>query len=73
MAQLLERSAIAARVEGPQAHASGIFALNADGVDAICVFFLVHRSVASIRYSVRRLRKKMAEIPIGVCLWERMT
>jgi predicted PurR-regulated permease PerM len=69
LAQILEKHGVAARVEGPQAHASGIFALSADGVNAICVFFLDHRSVASIRYSVRRLRKKFADIPIGICLW----
>jgi hypothetical protein len=68
--QLLERRNIAARGAGPQAlTTSGIFGLKADGVKAICVFYLDHQGLASIRYSVRRLRKKFPNLPIAVCLW----
>jgi predicted PurR-regulated permease PerM len=68
--QLLERRNIATRGAGPQAlTTSGIFGLNAEDVDAICVFYLDHQSLASIRYSVRRLRKKFPTTPIAVCLW----
>jgi predicted PurR-regulated permease PerM len=68
--QLLQRRNIAARSAGPQAlTTSGIFGLNADGVAAICVFYLDHQGLASIRYSVRRLRKKFPNLPIAVCLW----
>src|SRR3984957_8848875 len=68
--QLLERRNIAARGAGPQAlTTSGIFGLNADGVKAICIFYLDHQGLASIRYSVRRLRKKFPNLPIAVCLW----
>jgi predicted PurR-regulated permease PerM len=68
--QLLERRNIATRGAGPQAlTTSGIFGLNAEGVDAICIFYLDHQSLASIRYSVRRLRKKFPATPIAVCLW----
>jgi len=70
LAQLLERRNLAARVEGPQVlTTTGIFRLAAARVSAICIFFLDHRSTASIRYSVRRLRKKFPEIPICICLW----
>jgi hypothetical protein len=48
---------------------SGIFALTAEDADAICVFFLDHRNIASIRYSVRRLRRKFPSISIGICPW----
>jgi predicted PurR-regulated permease PerM len=68
--QLLQRRNIATRGAGPQAlTTSGIFGLNADGVKAICVFYLDHQGLASIRYSVRRLRKKFPNLPIAVCLW----
>jgi predicted PurR-regulated permease PerM len=70
LVQLLDRRQIATRVAGPQAlTTSGIFGLNASGVGAICIFYLDHQSLAAVRYSVRRLRKKFPEIPIAVCLW----
>jgi hypothetical protein len=70
LAQLLERRSISARVAGPEALTTGgIFALKANGAQSICVFYLDHRSLAAVRYSVRRLRKKFVNIPIAVCLW----
>jgi hypothetical protein len=48
---------------------SGILGLDAKDADAICILYLDHRSMASIRYSVRRLRKKFPTIPVAVCLW----
>ena len=70
LAQLLERKSIAARVASSEAlTASGILSLKADGLQAICVVYLDHHSMASIRYAVRRLRKKIANVPIAVCLW----
>ena len=38
-------------------------------MSAICVFYLDHRSLAAVRYSVRRLRKKFVNIPVAVCMW----
>jgi predicted PurR-regulated permease PerM len=69
LVQLLERKGVSTRLAGPEALASGIFALDANGVQAICVFYLDHRSPAAVRYSVRRLRKKFIDIPVAVCLW----
>ena len=70
MVQLLARRQIATRVAGPRAlTTSGIFELNAKGIGAICIFYLDHQSLAAVRYSVRRLRKKFPNIPIAVCLW----
>lgn len=70
LVQLLERRGIATRVAGPQALTTiGIFGLKAEGVRAVCVFYLDHQSLASVRYSVRRLRKKFMNVPVAVCLW----
>jgi predicted PurR-regulated permease PerM len=70
LAQLLERRDIPTRLAGPQAlTTSGIFGLDAVGIRAICVFYLDHRSLAGVRYSVRRLRKKFPGVPVAVCLW----
>ncbi len=69
LVQLLQRKGVSAELAGPEALAGGIFALNASGVCAICVLYLDHRSLAAVRYSVRRLRKKFTDIPVAVCLW----
>ncbi len=70
LAQLLERRNVSTRLARPESLTTGgIFALNASGVHAICVFYLDHQSLAAVRYSVRRLRKKFTDIPIAVCLW----
>src|SRR3984957_15018757 len=70
LVQLLARRRIATRVAGPRAlTTSGIFELNARGIGAICIFYFDHQSLAAVRYSVRRLRKKFPNIPIAVCLW----
>ena len=70
LAQLIEREGAAANVLGPEALTTrGIFSLDAHGADVICVVYLDHRSIASIRYAVRRLRKKFPATPIAVCLW----
>jgi hypothetical protein len=70
LAQLLERRNIATRLAGPDAlTTSGIFALKREGIQAICILYLDHRKMASVRYSVRRLRKKFVNVPIVVCLW----
>jgi hypothetical protein len=70
LAQLLERPHVSARVAGPQAlTTSGIFGLSAEAVDAICVVYLDQQSMAAIRYSIRRLRKKYPATAIAVFLW----
>jgi predicted PurR-regulated permease PerM len=70
LVQLLDRKGISTRGAGPQALSTkGIFALNAIDVDVICVVYLDHQSLASVRYSVRRLRKKSPNVPIVICLW----
>jgi hypothetical protein len=43
--------------------------LSPDGVEALCIFYLGRQSLAVVRYSVRRLRKRFPGVPIAVCLW----
>jgi predicted PurR-regulated permease PerM len=70
LVQLLERRGVAARAAKPQVLTNrGILELRAEGVDAICIFYLDHQSLAAVRYSVRRLRKRFPQTPIAVCLW----
>jgi hypothetical protein len=66
----VEREHITARVHGPEALSiSGASRLNPDGVEALCIFYLGRQSLAVVRYSVRRLRKRFPGVPIAVCLW----
>jgi hypothetical protein len=70
LAQLVEREHVAARVLGPDSLSiSGVSRLNPDGVAALCIVYLGRQSLAVVRYSVRRLRKRFPGVPIAVCLW----
>jgi predicted PurR-regulated permease PerM len=71
LAQLVEREHVTARVLGPDSLSiSGVSRLNPDGVEALCIFYLGRQSLAVVRYSVRRLRKRFPGVPIAVCLWD---
>ena len=70
LAQLVEREHVTARVLGSDSLSiSGVSRLNPDGVAALCIFYLGRQSLAVVRYSVRRLRKRFPGVPIAVCLW----
>jgi AI-2E family transporter len=70
LAQLIEREHVPARVLGPDSLSiSGVARLNPDGAAALCIFYLGRQSLAVVRYSVRRLRKRFPGVPIAVCLW----
>jgi hypothetical protein len=70
LAQLVEREHVPARVLGPDSLSiSGVARLNPDGAAALCIFYLGRQSLAVVRYSVRRLRKRFPGVPIAVCLW----
>ena len=70
LAQLVEREHVAARVLGPDSLTiSGVSRLDPEGVEALCIFYLGRQSLAVVRYSVRRLRKRFPGVPIAVCLW----
>jgi hypothetical protein len=70
LVQLLERRGVVAHTAMPQVLTNrGVLELRAEGVGAICIFYLDHQSLAAVRYSVRRLRKRFPQTPIAVCLW----
>jgi hypothetical protein len=47
---------------------SRVFSLNTDGVELVCLCYLASVTSAQIRYSVRRLRRKVPEAFILVIL-----
>jgi predicted PurR-regulated permease PerM len=70
LAQLLERRGVNARIAGPEALSNrGISELDGEGLTAVCVLYLDVRSASAIRYAIRRLRRKLANTPVGVCIW----
>jgi len=48
---------------------NGVSRLDTNGVEALCIVYLGRQSLAVVRYSVRRLRKRCPGVPIAVCLW----
>ena len=70
LAQLIERKHGAALVVGSESLSlSGVSRLKPEGVSALCIVYLGSQSLAVVRYSVRRLRKRFPGVPIAVCLW----
>ena len=70
LSQLIEREHVAVRVLGPDSLSiSGVSRINPDGVNALCIVYLGSQSLAVVRYSVRRLRKRFPGVPVAVCLW----
>ena len=63
LAQLLSKHGLAARVEGPDAlSTANIFRLQTKGIAMACVSFMDHSSAAQMRYTIRRLRRKLPDI-----------
>ena len=70
LAQMLQRNDVSASSAGPDSLTTrGIFALDTAGVAAIYILYFDHRSMAPVRYAVRRIRKNYPSIPVVVCLW----
>jgi len=70
LAQLLSKHGLAARVEGPDAlSTANIFRLQTKGIAMTCVSFMNHRSAAQMRYTIRRLRRKLPDAPIVLGCW----
>jgi hypothetical protein len=70
LAQLIERERGATRVLGPDSLSiNGVSRLNPDRVNALCLVYLGSQSLAVVRYSVRRLKKRFPGVPIAVCAW----
>ena len=59
-AQLLERHGLSARVEPADAIASpNLFRLETEGIALVCISYLDNSSIASMRYAIRRMRRKL--------------
>jgi predicted PurR-regulated permease PerM len=72
-AQLCKVHGLGTRVEGPEAlSTSNIFRLETEGVALVCLSYLNAANAAQIRYSVRRLRRKLPRARIMVGLWTGM-
>jgi predicted PurR-regulated permease PerM len=70
LAQLSTAHGLAARVEGTGAlSTANVFRLETSGVAIVCLVYLDSSSPAHMRYSVRRLRRKLPEaiIILGCC------
>jgi predicted PurR-regulated permease PerM len=69
VAQSIERQEIGVRAEQWDAlSVSRVFSLDTDGVELVCLCYLASVTSAQIRYSVRRLRRKVPEAFILVIL-----
>jgi hypothetical protein len=70
LAQLSTAHGLAARVEGPQAlSTTNVFRLETTGVMIVCLVYLDAGSPAHMRFSVRRLRRKLPKATIVLGCW----
>jgi predicted PurR-regulated permease PerM len=70
LAQLLDKHGLRARVEGVEAIAStSIFHLETKGVAMVCVSYLDGRSPAHMRYTIRRLRRRLPQARVLLGCW----
>jgi predicted PurR-regulated permease PerM len=70
LAQLLEKHGLHARVEGVDAITSGgIFHLETSGVTMVCVSYLDASSPSHMRYTIRRLRRRLPQARIMLGCW----
>jgi predicted PurR-regulated permease PerM len=70
LAQLLAKHGLRARVEGVEAIAStSIFRLETKGVAMVCVSYLDTTSPAHMRYTIRRLRRRLPGARILLGCW----
>jgi hypothetical protein len=70
LAQLLAKHGIRARVEGAEALSStNIFRLGTEGIAAVFVSYLDASSQAHMRYTVRRLRRRLPHATIVLGDW----
>jgi hypothetical protein len=72
LAQLSTAHGLAARVEGPEAlSTTNVFRLDTSGVAVVCLVYLDASGPAHMRYSVRRLRRKLPKATIILGCWLR--
>jgi predicted PurR-regulated permease PerM len=70
LAQLSTAHGLAARAEGPEAlSTANVFRLEASGVAIVCLIYLDASGPAHMRYSVRRLRRKLPNATIILGCW----
>jgi predicted PurR-regulated permease PerM len=70
LAQLSTAHRLAARFEGPEAlSTTNVFRLDTSGVAIICLVYLDPSGPAHMRYSVRRLRRKLPKAIIILGCW----
>jgi len=70
LAQLLEKHGLRVRVEGADAIAtSSIFRLETAGVAMVCLSYLDAASPAHMRYTIRRLRRRLPQAKILLGCW----
>jgi len=70
LAQLSTAHGLAARFEGPEAlSTTNVFRLDTAGVAIICLVYLDSNGSAHMRYSVRRLRRKLPKAIIILGCW----
>ena len=69
-AQLLERHGLSARVEPADAIASpNVFRLETEGIALVCISYLDNSSIASMRYAIRRMRRKLPDAIMMLGCW----
>jgi len=72
LAQLSTAHGLAARSEGPEAlSTTNVFRLDTTGVAIVCLVYLDSSGPAHMRYSVRRLRRKLPKAVIILGCWVR--
>jgi hypothetical protein len=70
LAQLSTAHGLAARVEGAEAlSTTNVFRLETSGVAIVCLVYLDSSGPAHMRYSVRRLRRKLPKAVIILGCW----
>ena len=70
LAQILSKHGIGARVEGADAlSTANIFRLETTGIAMVCVSFLNTSSIAHMRFTIRRLRRKLPDVMIVLGSW----
>jgi hypothetical protein len=70
LGQLTTAHGLIARVEGPETlSTTNVFRLDTTGVKLVCLIYLNANAAAHMRYSVRRLRRKLPKATIILACW----
>src|SRR4029077_17522020 len=69
-AQLLGKHGLSARVEPAEAIASpNLFRLETEGIALVCISYLDNSSIPSMRYAIRRMRRKLPNAIMLLGCW----